>query len=63
MNKLGHLFLCPKVEKEYDQVQHVTPMRILTDEFCGKKNDKDDKTPFTADFAFHDNKLYIVAIN
>ena len=35
MNKLGHLFMCPKVEEDLGEMKTVEPTRILQDEFKG----------------------------
>ena len=63
MNKLGQLFMLPKVVEEHDEPQEVKPIRILEEDFCDPKKEKDERHPYTAAFALHENKIYIVTIS
>ena len=62
MNKHGHLFMCPKVEEELDEMKTIDPVRILADEFSGPEKGN-NTNPYTAGFKMIDNKIYMVAFN
>ena len=63
MSKVGKLYMLPKVEEEYDEVQQVEPIRIMEDEFCDPKEEDDDETPYIADFELWENKIYMLTMN
>ena len=62
MNKLGHLFMCPKVDEDLGEMKEVEPTRILEDEFKGAQRG-DNTNPYTAGFVMRENKIYMVAFN
>ena len=63
MSKVGKLYMLPKVEEEHEEMKVVEPIRIMEDEFCGPKEEGDVDVPYTADFVFYDNQIYMVTIN
>ena len=62
MSKVGKLYMLPKVEEQYDEVQQVEPIRIMEDEFCDTK-EEDADTPYIADFELCENKIYMMTMN
>ena len=60
---VGKLYMLPKVEEQHKEVKIVEPIQIMKDEFCGPKDVDDVDFPFTADFEFWENKIYMVTIN
>jgi hypothetical protein len=50
MSHEGFLYMLPKVDNDTDQFKRVEPIRILKEEFCGKKGDQ-PSVHFCGDFA------------